>query len=267
MNPTVTIAAILVGMALIGLIETLVPLHARGPVHRAHVWPNLVLTAITFATNLVFNVAVVAVLVWQAGRGIGLLHWSPPSPWVAVVLALAGLEFSFYAAHVAMHASETLWRFHRVHHSDAAVDVTTTIRQHPGEGVIRYTFMAAAAFALGVSPGAFAVYRLWSVLAGLVEHANVSLPRGMDRLLAMVVVTPDLHKIHHSRRVIEADSNYGNLTSVFDRVFGTFTASERGPTVVTGLDGFDDPAMQSARGLLVMPFRRYGRAVHALLAP
>jgi len=165
------------------------------------------------------------------------------------------LDFSFYVAHVSMHRIPALWRFHRVHHSDPVVDVTTTIRQHPGEGVIRYAYMAAFACALGASPGAFAVYRSWSALNGLLEHANVRVPPWLDSVLSLVTTWPNMHKVHHSRTATETNTNYGNIFSLFDRLFSTFTPSKRGVNVSYGLDGFDDPAAQTTAGLLAMPFR------------
>jgi sterol desaturase/sphingolipid hydroxylase (fatty acid hydroxylase superfamily) len=143
-----------------------------------------------------------------------------------------------------------------VHHSDPVVDVTTTIRQHPGESLIRYAAVAACTLALGASPAAFAIWRTWSALWGLLEHANVRVPRALDGLLTLVVSTPNMHKVHHSRLPVETDTNYGNLFSLFDRAFRTFTPSARGPSVACGLDGFDDPATQTTAGLLGLPFRR-----------
>jgi sterol desaturase/sphingolipid hydroxylase (fatty acid hydroxylase superfamily) len=176
------------------------------------------------------------------------------------------LDFAFYAVHVAMHRVPVLWRFHRVHHADPAVDVTTTIRQHPGEGLVRYAAMAACAIPLGVAPAAFAVYRAASALNGLLEHANVRAPAWLDRALALVTTWPHMHKVHHSRRVAETDTNYGNLLSLWDRAFGTYTASSRGTGIAYGLDGFDDPASQSTLGLLALPFRRVGASAAAVEA-
>jgi sterol desaturase/sphingolipid hydroxylase (fatty acid hydroxylase superfamily) len=168
---------------------------------------------------------------------------------------IVALDCSAYLAHRALHASLVLWRFHRVHHSDPAVDVTTTIRQHPGEGLVRYAFMAAAALAVGATPGGFAIYRAWSALHGLLEHANVRTPRRLDTLFILVVTTPNMHKVHHSRTAAETNTNYGNIFSLFDRLFATFTPSARGTHVVYGLDGFDDAATQTTGGLLALPFR------------
>jgi sterol desaturase/sphingolipid hydroxylase (fatty acid hydroxylase superfamily) len=249
-----TAGMILTAMVVVALLETAIPLHAQGRWAKIHRGPNLALTFMTFGTNIVFNAALVMTLVALQSNGIGLLYVLAVPPLVAGVIVVVALDFAFYVAHVAMHKGAWLWRFHSVHHSDPAVDVTTTIRQHPGESVIRYAFMAACAFALGASPGAFAVYRVWSALNGLLEHANIRVMRRLDSLLSLVVSTPNMHKVHHSRIATETDTNYGNIFSLFDRLFFTFTPSKRGVTIVYGLEGFDDPARQTTAALLAMPF-------------
>jgi sterol desaturase/sphingolipid hydroxylase (fatty acid hydroxylase superfamily) len=253
-SPLVTVAIILVAMALIAALEAIVPLRSRGRWHRDHRGPNLALTGITFVTNVVFNGALVLLLTPLAPLGIGLLPRLQLSPVLAAGLVIVGLDFSFYVAHVAMHRVPLFWAFHRVHHSDPAVDVTTTIRQHPGESVIRYAFLAVAAIGLGATPGAFAGYRLASVLAGLLEHANLRAPAWLDHALSCVTSFPYLHKVHHSRDANETDTNYGNIFSLFDRAFGTFTPSARGTHVAYGLDGFDAAPLQTTAGLLALPF-------------
>jgi sterol desaturase/sphingolipid hydroxylase (fatty acid hydroxylase superfamily) len=250
-----TIGLILAAMAVVALVETALPLHARGRWNRVHLRPNLALTFITFATNAIFNAAVLLTLAAPPLHGFGLLHlFAVPAP-IAIAVAVLVLDVSFYVLHVAMHGVPILWRFHRVHHSDPAVDVTTTVRQHPGESVVRYAVIAAAAIALGASPGAFAVYRAWSALNGLLEHANIRVPRRLDSFLSLVVVTPNMHKVHHSRTATETETNFGNIFALFDRLFSTFTPSERGLHVVYGLDGVDAPATQTTAGLLALPFR------------
>ncbi|MGH7818666.1 MAG: sterol desaturase family protein, partial [Candidatus Binatia bacterium] len=254
----VTIGGILTAMTVLAAIETVVPLHARGRWNRLHLGPNLSLTFVTFATNALFNAAIALAL--AAFDGIGLLHAFAAPPLVAVAAVVVALDFSSYVSHRAMHAHAALWRFHSVHHSDPAVDVTTAIRQHPGESVIRYAFLAAGALALGASPAAFAVYRAWSALHALLEHANVRMPRRLDSLLSLVVTTPNMHKVHHSRRMAETNTNYGNILSLYDRLFSTYTPSIRGVNVVYGLDGFDEPATQTTAGLLALPFRSADRS-------
>jgi sterol desaturase/sphingolipid hydroxylase (fatty acid hydroxylase superfamily) len=254
-SPLFTIAVILAAMAIVALVETAIPLRARGRWNRAHLGPNLALTFITFATNLLLSAGLVATLGWLESNRFGVLHLLALPPLAAGAIAVATLDFSFYVAHVAMHKVPGLWRYHSVHHSDPAVDVTTTIRQHPGESLIRYAFTAAFAVALGASPGAFAVYRAAVAMNGLLEHANIRVPFWLDRLLSLVTTWPNMHKVHHSRVQSETDSNYSNLFSIWDRLFGTFTPSERGANICYGLDGLDDAETQTTRGLLALPFR------------
>jgi sterol desaturase/sphingolipid hydroxylase (fatty acid hydroxylase superfamily) len=259
MDTLFTIGAILAAMAALAALETAIPLHARGRSGRAHLGPNLALTFLSFATNALLGGALVLGLAWLEGRGFGLLPALALPPLPALALALAGLDLTFYATHRSMHALPRFWRFHRVHHSDPAVDVTTTIRQHPGESLIRYAFLAVGAALLGASPAVFAVYRAAAALNGLLEHANLRVPQRLDGLLSLLFSTPNLHKVHHSRVPRQTDTNYGNLFSLFDRLFGTFTPSRYGREIAYGLDGLDDPAIQTTAGLLALPFR--GREV------
>jgi sterol desaturase/sphingolipid hydroxylase (fatty acid hydroxylase superfamily) len=246
---------ILGAMILVAALEAVVPLRAQRRASRAHRVPNLALTAIAFATNALLGGGLALALAWLEERGFGLLYAvALPAP-LAMLLVVVALDLAFYAAHVALHAHPALWRLHRVHHSDPAIDVTTTVRQHPGETLVRFAFLAAGAAALGASPAAFAIYRAASALNGLLEHANIRLPQRLDAWLCLVLVTPDMHKVHHSRTPSETDTNYGNILSVFDRVFSVFTPSPRGREVAYGLEGFDAPASQTTLGLLALPFR------------
>ena len=262
-----TVAVILAAMTLIALIETVIPLHPRTRWNSAHLAPNLALTFITLATSLFLNAALVLLLFRLQEAGFGLLRWLGLDTVAAGIIAVVVLDFSYYMAHVAMHKVPMLWKVHRVHHSDPAVDVTTTIRQHPAEGLIRYGFMAAFACALGAGLGAFAVYRVSSVLVGFLEHANIRLPRWLDRGLSFVTTWPNMHKVHHSRHSRETDTNYGNILSWFDRLFATFTPPNRGESVACGLDGLDEPAMQTTAGLLAMPFRKDQPALAPQVSP
>jgi sterol desaturase/sphingolipid hydroxylase (fatty acid hydroxylase superfamily) len=254
-----SVAAILGAMTLVAIIEVLVPLHARGPWHRAHLRPNLGLTLLTLATNLFLNAGLVALVAYLEAKQVGLLHWFSVPEGVAGVIAVAALDFAFYAAHLSWHKIPPLWAVHAVHHSDPAVDVTTTIRQHPVEGVMRYAAMTAMAIAVGPSPKAFAVYRVASALNGLLEHANFRAPLWLDRILSYITTWPHMHKVHHSRIPAETDTNYGNLFSFWDRIFGTYTPSHHGRAVRFGLEGIDEPELQTFRGLLRMPFCRATR--------
>jgi len=255
MNNFVALVTICSGMAALAALEAAIPLRARGPWNRTHLGPNLTLVGITFATNALMNIPLVMALSWAQSIGFGLLPALALPPLWSGALAEAGLDLAWYATHVSMHKVAWLWRLHRVHHCDPVVDVTTAIRQHPGESVVRYVYLAAFGLALGAAPGAFAVYRIGSALQGLFEHANVRLPLWLDRAISWSFASPNLHKVHHSRHAHYTNTNYGNIFSIFDRLFRTFTPARRGLGIDYGLDGFDDPKLQTAVGLLALPFR------------
>lgn len=262
-----SIALILAAMAALSLLEALIPLRARGAWNRAHLGPNLALTFITFSTNAVFGSALVLGLEWMQPRELGLIAWLALPPLAATVVVVLALDLAFYLLHVAMHHVPRWWRFHAVHHSDPALDVTTTVRQHPGESLLRFVAIAAFALPLGASPAAFALYRVLAAVSGLLEHANFRLPLRLEAALAWVVPWPTMHKLHHSRDARFTDSNYSNIVSIWDRMFGTFTHPSEGRNVAYGLDGFDTPAAQTTAALLARPFRSSrDSGVHALSA-
>jgi len=250
-----SIGIVVVAMAALAAVEVALPLRARRAANRAHLAPNAALTALTIAINALFGGALALALAALHARwsGFGAASLLPTAArGLIVVLAL---DFTFYVAHRAMHAWPSLWRYHRVHHSDPAVDVTTTIRQHPGETVIRYAFTSVAVLALGTLPEELLAYRSATALFGLLEHANVRAPAWLDATLSLVFSWPTLHKVHHSRDARLADTNFGNITSVWDRLFGTFTPAHVGRDIDYGVDGLDDAATQSTLGLLRLPFR------------
>ena len=262
-----TIGIIFGTMAILAIAEAVVPLQARPRWGKTRLGPNLALTAITILINLPLTVALTLALIWLDSIGFGLRHWLSIGTIGGIALAVVALDLAFYVAHVAMHKSRLLWRFHRVHHTDPFVDVTTTIRQHPGEVLIRYVFLASTAIVTGASPLGFVVYRLWFVLNGLLEHANLRVPTGIDTIASLVVSTPNMHKVHHSRNQRENDSNYGNIFSLFDRLFATFTPSILGTRIEYGIDGHDARELQTTAGLLAMPFANQGPSAVAVERP
>jgi sterol desaturase/sphingolipid hydroxylase (fatty acid hydroxylase superfamily) len=245
---------VLAAMSVVAGIEAAIPLRVRGQWNSLHVRPNLALTLITLGSNILLTLPLVIVLVWLERRNLGAVPLLVSSPIAAAAVGVVLLDFAAYVAHVAMHRVPAFWRFHSVHHSDPTVDVTTALRQHPGETLIRYVFMAGCAIGLGVAPATLAIYRAWQAINSLLEHANIRLPAQLDRLLAFVVVSPNMHKVHHSRIEGFTDSNYGNIFSFFDRMLLSFTPPERELAVAYGLDGFDDSMTQRTIGLLALPF-------------
>lgn len=247
---------VLAALVAILVLETVLPHFPRKGAWRSdHRVPNLMFTAVTLVLNLVGSAGLVVLLARQEALGLGLRHAFPAFAVAELVVSLVVLDLSFYAAHVSMHKLPAFWRFHRVHHADPQVDATTTLRQHPGETVIRFAFTAFFATLLGASPAAYATYRGAVAIGALLEHADVRVPRWLDETLAVVTTWPGFHKIHHSRDPRLTDSNYGNLLSVWDRLFGTRTRAPLGQPIEYGLAGLDDRRTQSISGLWSLPFR------------
>ncbi|HUR39571.1 MAG TPA: sterol desaturase family protein [Verrucomicrobiae bacterium] len=239
-------------MAAVSLVELWIPFRTPGTRSPG---PNLVLTLLFLALNLALTAPLLLAAEWMDAAQVGHLNRSGLSEPMQVVAGIVLLDLGAYAAHVLMHKVPWLWRFHRVHHSDTLVDVTTAFRQHPGETALRMAFTAGPALLLGASAETIALYRTLSGISAIFEHANVRLPEWLDRPLRAVIVGPTLHKVHHSRIASETDSNYGNIFSLFDRAFGTFTPASHACRVRYGLDGHDAPMQQTARGLLRLPWR------------
>lgn len=245
---------ILVVMAIGAVLEILVPMFVDKPWKRGRRSANLGLTALSFGSNwLLASIAAVAALSW---RPIGLLGARGMPFWAEVIIGILILDFSVgYLSHRTMHMWPTMWRFHRIHHSDPFVDVTTTYRTHPVETVWRFLFAIVPIWALGLPAEALLIQRLLQATNGIVEHANIRLWVPLDRLLSLIWVTPNVHKMHHSRLIHETNSNYANLLTIYDRVLGTYTPAERAASVVYGLDDADEMARASFSELVAMPFR------------
>jgi sterol desaturase/sphingolipid hydroxylase (fatty acid hydroxylase superfamily) len=247
---------LIVVCGLLWSLESLVPLYRSQRGRLRHAAPNLALTALLILTNLLLSFGTAYLATLAAERGVGLLPWLGVAPWATLALGVAGMDFFTYLAHVLLHKTRLGWRFHRVHHSDNAVDVTTAFRQHPGESLWRVAWQLAAILVFGVPLWVVAVYLTVSALNAQLEHANLNVPARLDRLLRLVMVTPNMHKAHHSRAQHETDSNYANIFSVWDRLGGTYTAVVDVGQFRYGLDGFDGDEQQSLAGLLLAPFPR-----------
>jgi sterol desaturase/sphingolipid hydroxylase (fatty acid hydroxylase superfamily) len=248
-----TVSVILAVMAAATLIETAVPMFMAKPWKHPRRTANLGLTALSFVSNwLLASVAALAA-VWL--RPAGLLAGLNWPMWTQVLVGIVMLDFSVgYLSHRTMHIWPPMWRFHQVHHSDDFVDVTTTYRTHPVETVWRFMFAIVPVWILGLPAQAVVIQRLLQATNGVIEHANIRLWAPLDRVLSLVWVTPNVHKMHHSREVSETNSNYANLLTVYDRVLGTYTPARRAETVVYGLDGAQRLAAASLPGLLAIPF-------------
>jgi sterol desaturase/sphingolipid hydroxylase (fatty acid hydroxylase superfamily) len=248
------VTIILTVMAVGALIETVVPMFAAGAWRRGRRAANLGLTAVSFLSNwLLASVAALAALTL---RPTGLMAQRGWPLWVEILVGIVVVDFSVgYLSHRTMHMWPAMWRFHQIHHSDPFVDVTTTYRTHPVETVWRFMFAIVPVWLLGIPAQAVLIQRLLQATNGVIEHANIRLWAPLDRVLSLVFVTPNVHKIHHSRELAETNSNYANLLTIYDRLLGTYTPADRAASVVYGLDEADPEAVASFPGLLAMPFR------------
>jgi sterol desaturase/sphingolipid hydroxylase (fatty acid hydroxylase superfamily) len=249
------IAFLLASFALVLLFEAAFPLfsYARGSRLR-NIGRNLAITAIFIAVNLLLSPVSPLAAQLSMDAKFGLSWWLGLSPVSQLLLGIVGLDLFAYFAHVSMHKLGWMWRFHRMHHADRFVDVTTAFREHPGETLWRIGWHIAGVFAFGTPAWVLVTYLTLSALNAQFEHANIRLPARLDRWLRLLFVTPNMHKMHHSRYQPETDSNYANLLSIWDRLGGTYNHGPRFAELRYGLDGFDDPEKQSLGGLLKMPF-------------
>jgi sterol desaturase/sphingolipid hydroxylase (fatty acid hydroxylase superfamily) len=184
----------------------------------------------------------------------GLIYWAGLPPTVGFLVGLAGLDLFAYFAHVSMHKLHTLWRFHRVHHADSRVNVTTAFREHPGETVWRISWHLAAVVVFGIPPWLLLIYLTISAFNAQLEHCNLKVPAKIDRWLRLIYVTPNMHKLHHHRYLPETDMNYSNLLSIWDRLFMTYHPGPNFHHLNYGLDDFDWESRNSVKELLFAPF-------------
>jgi sterol desaturase/sphingolipid hydroxylase (fatty acid hydroxylase superfamily) len=164
---------------------------------------------------------------WAANHDWGLLHWLEVPLWGAIVATVVLRSLVEYVFHVLMHKVPFLWRLHRVHHSDAHLDVTTAVRDHPLEIVALVITLGLSAAILGMNVWVVVAYEIVESVISLAAHANLRLPDRLDRALRWVLVTPNMHCLHHSSYQPETDSNYGQVLSVWDRLFRTYSAEPR----------------------------------------
>jgi sterol desaturase/sphingolipid hydroxylase (fatty acid hydroxylase superfamily) len=211
-------------------------------------------------TSTVLAVPLVAVAAAEvaARNGFGLLNaWSGGPAWAKIALAIVALDFAIYLQHVASHIVPVFWRFHRMHHADPDFDVTTALRFHPVEIGLSALYKVVWVLALGPPAVAVVLFEVLLNACAMFNHANVALPPPLDRILRRLLVTPDMHRVHHSVHRDEHDSNYGFNLSVWDRMFGTYRGAPRdghiGMTI--GLHDYQSPAPTRIGWSLWLPFR------------
>jgi len=249
-------------IALCGLLwalESIIPLYRFRNSRVRHAIPNVALTLLLVITNLSLSFSSAYLAEFSVRNGIGLFPLLGLSSSAQIIFGVPALDLFAYFAHVLLHKSWLGWQFHRVHHSENSVDVTTAFRQHPGETVWRILWQLTAIVMFGIPLWVVIVYLIFSGLNAELEHANIRLNPRIDWFLRLLIVTPNMHKVHHSRDQIETDSNYSNIFSIWDKLFGTYTSAIDFRRLKYGLDGFDVKERQTLAGLMKMPFVNYNR--------
>ncbi len=173
---------------------------------------------------LAWVVAVPTVAIWANGDGIGLFNVFALPLWTEVIASFILLDFAMWLQHLLTHKVPFLWRLHKVHHADPDLDASTAIRFHPGEIVFSVFWKIGWVIALGVTAPVIIAFEIWLAANAIFNHGNVELPKGLDRLLRRVLVTPDMHLVHHSVILKEQQRNYGFALTLWDRLFGTYAA-------------------------------------------
>lgn len=245
------------GIAVFWILETAVPLFR----FEYRKWPHALVNFFFTGTTVVVNFALAFLLLlaseWAIAHEFGVLFLAPGLPLaLQTLIGLALLDLiSAWFAHWVQHKTPPLWKLHLIHHSDTHVDTTTANRHHPGESVVRFAFTALAVLVVGAPLWMVFLYQALSVVLSQFNHANIRLPQWLDRAISWVIVSPDMHKVHHHYVLPHTDSNYGNIFSIWDRLFGTFLTKERAE-LVYGVDThMDEREHRTVGALLTMPFR------------
>jgi len=252
------LAAFVGVFAAVALWEWLAP-RRRARFARARRWPhNLALLVLdALAVRVLAPGAAIAIALAGEAHGWGLLNAVALPAWAEVLIAVVLLDLAIYFQHVVFHAVPALWRLHRVHHADPDFDVTTGTRFHPLEILLSLGIKCAAVTAIGAPAVAVLLFEVLLNATAMFNHANARLPAGADRWLRWLVVTPDMHRVHHSALASETNSNFGFNVPWWDRLFGTYRAQPlAGHEAMTiGVDAFRSPEDLRLDRLLAQPFR------------
>jgi sterol desaturase/sphingolipid hydroxylase (fatty acid hydroxylase superfamily)/uncharacterized membrane protein YdjX (TVP38/TMEM64 family) len=265
-EPAIRLGCFLGVLLMMMLWELLAPRRSQA-VGRLLRWPNnlgLVLLD-TVIVRLLFPLAAVGMAYFADAKGWGLFNLVHLPAWVAILAAVLLLDITIYGQHLAFHAVPWLWRLHRMHHADLEFDVTTGLRFHPVEIVLSMLIKLAAILLLGAPPVAVLVFEVVLNATAMFNHGNVQLAPRLDRAVRLIMVTPDMHRVHHSIDPRETDSNFGFNLPWWDRLFGTYRPQPAlGHTrMVLGIDQFRDPRESWLHRMLVQPLRGETRSVSA----
>jgi sterol desaturase/sphingolipid hydroxylase (fatty acid hydroxylase superfamily) len=225
-RPLERMAILVGGLLLFWIIEGAIPLFPLRykKTKLRHAGVNFVFTVIHLIIHTFLAILIIKLSDWCASAEFGLVYWTNANILVSIFIGVLALDFSSWLVHLVMHKVPVLWRFHLIHHSDTNVDVTTGLRHHPGDSLLRGIFFLLLIFISGAPMYSVMIYQTLVVLATAFTHANISLPVKLDKALSYILISPNMHKVHHHWKQPYTDSNYGAVFSIWDRLLGTFTS-------------------------------------------
>lgn len=246
------------GITIFWLIENAFPLFKLDYKKWNHAAINIVFTLTTIIVNFILAFTLLLAANWTVKNNFGILQWLPEIPlWLFTLIGLLVLDLvGAYLAHLVQHKTKWMWRFHLIHHTDTWIDTTSANRHHPGESVIRFVFTVFATFIAGAPMWLVFFYQSLSVIFSQFNHANISLPEKVDKMISYFIVSPNMHKVHHHYVLPYTDSNYGNIFSIWDRLFGTFTILPK-EKIIYGVDTHMKPSENNQlSNLFKIPFQK-----------
>ena len=257
-RPLERMAILIGGLLFFWILEGAIPLvspHYKKNKLR-HAGVNFVLTVLHLILHTGLAFIIIKLSDWCLHNQFGLVYWLNTGVLMTVIVAVLALDFSSWLVHLIMHKNKFLWRFHLIHHSDTNVDVTTGLRHHPGDSLLRGIFFMLLILVSGAPMYSVMIYQTLVVLATAFTHANISLPKGVDKAISYLLISPNMHKVHHHWKQPYTDSNYGAVFSFWDRLLGTFTFLET-KDLRYGLDRyFPEEKDEDIVTLLVKPFQK-----------
>lgn len=245
------------GIAFFWIIEGFIPLVKFQYKKWQHASINIFFTFTTIVVNFTMAFLLLVTAQFAVENNLGLLFLIPEIPLIfSTVIGLLLLDLiGAYLAHYVQHRIKWMWRFHLIHHTDVYIDTTSANRHHPGESVIRFVFTMLAVLIVGAPMWMVFLYQSLSVIFSQFNHANITLPKKVDRILSWFIISPDMHKVHHHYVLPYTDTNYGNIFSIWDRLFGTFSTLDRSK-IIYGVDThMKADEHSSLRNLLEIPFQ------------
>ena len=237
------------------ILEYFFPFFPYTRPRHTHAWPNLAFAAINTGIIFLSLKAMESVLAYFGGDSFGLLNAIPLPSILRLILAIAIFDLWMYWWHRINHEIYFFWRFHRVHHTDPAMDSTTALRFHPIEITLSYMLNIIIMLAVGITIRDFLIYKIFLFPVILLHHSNIALPEKWEKAFRPWLVMPAMHRVHHSQKMEETNSNYGSIFPFWDKIFRSFRQRADIKSIIYGIGTFKSPKWQSVKGMIIVPFK------------